>query len=192
MQVIDWRRFIKNGLPQKGKFSSMTVGVFDGVHLGHQALLKKVVGYNPDFIPVAVTFRRNHKTAENEQEKNIQSFQERLDIFEALKIQVTIVIDFSQSFRKMPGTDFLDILIKHGCVGFFAAGSKFRCGYKLDTSAEEIRSYFTFRGIPVEIVPETMEGSQPISSSRIRAAISSGDIELAQVMLGHSPFIKKK
>ena len=77
MQIIEWEQFLKNGLPLGQKLSSMTAGVFDGVHRGHQALIKRIVSYNstdnpagylpgymPGCLPVVVTFRENYKTEE--------------------------------------------------------------------------------------------------------------------------------
>jgi len=117
----------------------------------------------------------------------IFSFRQRLEIFEKLGIKIVIVIDFTDEFRRMPGIEFLEFLLKHGNIGFFAAGADFRCGYKLDTDAETIKNFFTSRGIPAEIVPQVMEDFAPISSSRIRKAIAAGDLPLAEKMLGAKP-----
>jgi len=160
----------------------MTVGIFDGVHIGHQALLKRIVSYNSGETPVVVTFRQNHKIESG----NILTFKQRLDIFENMGIQITIVIDFTEEFKKMPGIEFLKILLERGNLGFFAIGSGFRCGYQQDTDAEMIKEFFTSHNIPAEIMPKVMEGDLPVSSSRIRGAISAGDIELAQKMLGRT------
>ena len=73
MKIIEWEDFIKNGLPLDGKFTSMTVGIFDGVHRGHQALIQRIVSFNESYIPVVVTF----KTENSE----IQSFEKRLTAF---------------------------------------------------------------------------------------------------------------
>nr|AGS53012.1 riboflavin kinase / FMN adenylyltransferase [uncultured bacterium contig00031] len=215
MQIIDWSRFLKKGLLPENKqltgglptgsqlVSSMTVGVFDGVHRGHQALIRRVVSYNannmPDpgegcstentFVPVVVTFRENHKS--KRATDNILSFRQKIAMFENLGIKITIVIDFTETFRHMTGLEFLEKLYKHANIGFFAVGSRFRCGYQQDTGAQEIGDFFTSRNIPVEIIPEVMEGSLPISSSRIRRAITDRDFPLAETMLGyqltHSP-----
>jgi len=179
MQTIEWRQFLEKGLGSDGKLSSMTVGIFDGVHRGHQELLKRIVSL-ADKIPVVITFRDNHKIESG----HILNFKQKLDIFESLGIQITIVIDFTKEVKQMSGIEFLEILIKCGNVGFFAVGSDFRCGHKQDTDAEAIQKFFADHNIPAEIVPKFMEGSEPISSSRIRAAISAGDIDSAQKMLG--------
>jgi riboflavin kinase/FMN adenylyltransferase len=182
MQIIEWRQFLEESFPLSGKLSSMTVGIFDGVHRGHQALLKQIVTHDENKIPVVVTFRQNHKTEHD----NILTFSQRLEIFESFGIQVTVVIDFTEEFRQMPGIEFLKILLKHGNVGFFAVGNDFRCGYQQDTDAVMIQNFFTSHNIPAEIVPKVMEGSLPVSSSRIRSAINAGDVELAQKMLGRT------
>jgi len=197
MQVIEWAHFLKNVLPLSESRSSlkcsMTVGIFDGVHRGHQALIERIISHNAEFIPVVVTFRQNHKIENNKErienkEQNtasdIQTFQQRLDTFEKLGIQIVIVVDFTEDFKRMTGKEFFEILLKHSNLGFFAIGSDFRCGYKLDTDAPAIQKFFASRNIPVEIVPQVMEDSLPISSSRIRAAIADGKIPLAKAMLG--------
>jgi len=182
MQIIEWQRFLEDGFSHNGISSSMTVGIFDGVHLGHQALLKRIVSHNANKIPVVVTFKQNHKIESG----NILTFNQRLDIFESMGIQIMVVIDFTEEFKKMPGIEFLKILLERGNVGFFAIGSGFRCGHQQDTDAEMIQKFFTSHNIQVEIIPKVMEGSLPISSSRIRSAIGAGDIELAQKMLGRT------
>ncbi|MDR1838480.1 MAG: FAD synthetase family protein [Treponema sp.] len=199
MLTIEWPQFLENGLPLEHKQqSSMTVGIFDGVHRGHQALIKRIVSHNADCgdysdaccdapekkTPVVVTFRENHKTEEGT--GNIQSFGQRAAMLEKLGVEILLVIDFTESFRRMNGIEFLEILLLHGNIGFFAVGSEFRCGYQQDTNAQAIRDFFVSRNIQVEIVPEVMEGSLPISSSRIRSAIANGDISLAEKMLGCS------
>jgi riboflavin kinase/FMN adenylyltransferase len=182
MLVIDWLQFTQNGLPLEKKLSSVTVGVFDGVHRGHQALIERVVSHNADYIPVIFTFRENHKT--DDSSSDIQSFQQKLAVFERLGVKITVVIDFTESFRRIAGIEFLETIFKHGGIGFFAVGSGFRCGFQLDTNAKSIQKFFNSRSIPVEIVPEVTEGVLPISSSRIRTCINSGDIQLAESMLG--------
>jgi len=191
LKVMEWSRFLEKGLELKDNFTAMTVGVFDGVHLGHQALLKRVVSHNADFIPAVVTFRSDYKKNgfgignRGSEFKSIQSFQERLDMFKSMGIRIVIVVDFNDEFRHLRGIEFLELLSKHGSLGFFAVGSGFRCGYRLDTDAKAIRCFFTERGIPAEITEDVCHiDSLPISSSRIRAAIAAGDTELAQKMLG--------
>jgi len=186
MQVITWNKFLKNGLQLKNKKASFTVGVFDGVHLGHKALLERIVSHNAEYSPAVVTFKENHKIAGSREriESEIFSFEQRLAMFEKLGIETAIVIEFNEAFKHIPGIEFLKILLKHGNIGFFAAGEDFRCGYQLDTDAKAIQNFFSSHNIPAEIVPQVMEDSLPVSSSRIRKAIAAGDLQLAKKMLG--------
>ncbi|MDR2941120.1 MAG: FAD synthetase family protein [Treponema sp.] len=188
--LVEWSRFIKEGLPSGEKKASVTIGVFDGVHLGHTALIQRVVSHNTENVPVVITFRENHKTTGNEPQ-DIQTFEQRAKALKKLGIQIIIVVDFDEAFRQMPGIDFLNILLKYCNIGFFAVGSAFRCGYQLDTDSTAIQKFFSSHGIPVEIIPEITKDSLPISSSRIRAAIAEGDIRLASAMLGRDLDILK-
>jgi len=182
MLVIDWPHFLKDGLQQGEKLSSMTIGVFDGVHRGHQRLIERIVSHNTAYTPAVITFRQNHK--KNEKMPDIQTFPQKTEALERLGVKITVVIDFTEAFRRMAGIEFFEILHKRGNIGFFAVGSAFRCGHRLDTDAAAIKNFFISRSIPVEIIPEVLEGSLPISSSRIRSAIESGDLSLAEKMLG--------
>jgi riboflavin kinase/FMN adenylyltransferase len=196
--LIEWPQFSEKGLPIGEKKASVTIGVFDGVHRGHRALIERIVSHNTgsaqgnaqgiaqdsaqDSVPVVITFRENHKGGKSA--GNIQSFSQKAAMLESLGVQILLVIDFTESFKRIAGIEFLETLFKRCNIGFFAVGSAFRCGYRLDTDAAAIQKFFAARGIPVEIVPEVMEDSIPISSSRIRAAIASGNIQLAEAMLG--------
>jgi riboflavin kinase/FMN adenylyltransferase len=176
MQLMEWSEFLDNGLDFK---TSMTVGIFDGVHRGHQALIERVVSHNADYVPVVVTFRENHKT-----ETDIITFEEKTKLLEKLGVEILIVIDFTEPFKRIGGLEFLEILWDCAEIGFFAVGGNFRCGYKLDTGSKEINDFFVSHDTPVEIIPEVMEGGLPVSSSRIRSCLASGDTELARKMLG--------
>jgi riboflavin kinase/FMN adenylyltransferase len=175
--------------------SSITVGVFDGVHRGHKALIERVVSYNRDYAPVIITFLENHKKSSiRGTEKtgavfpgSIQTFRQRVAALEELGVKIAIAVEFMAAFRRMSGNEFLRILLERANVGFLAVGHNFRCGYKLDTDVDKIKLFFEPYNIPVEIIKDAAEDSQTISSSRIRALISRGDLEKAVQLLGR-PF----
>ena len=179
MRIIEWQEFLKSSLPHDKV--SMTVGVFDGVHKGHQALIKRIVSQN--ITPVVVTFREPVHKSENIP-FIIQSFDEKTAALEALGVEIIIVIDFTEEFSRMTGLEFLKTLSAHADVGFFAVGANFHCGHRLDTNAAAIKNFFTNKGISVEIVPEVLHDNSPISSSRIRTALAEGDIDLAEALMG--------
>jgi len=198
MQLIEWPQFFEKTLsPQcdsfaeifpAGNSSAVTVGIFDGVHLGHKALIEQVVSHNGT-VPVVVTFRQSHhkKARGREHSGDILSFFQKMFVFENLGVSITIVIDFSDSFRHMSGAEFLRILSEHCGMSFMAVGSNFRCGYRLDTDAQAILEFNDKLGIKTSIVQPLTEAGVPVSSSRIRAAIAGGRLRDAEVMLGR-PF----
>jgi riboflavin kinase/FMN adenylyltransferase len=165
----------------------MTVGVFDGVHRGHQALIERVVRHDGRFVPVIVTFRQNHKKAgAGGYAGDILSFRQKTALLESLGAALILIIDFSESFRHLPGLEFIRLLEEHGNMGFLAVGSNFRCGYRLDADAPAIRRTNALRGIPTDIVESLTEGAHPISSSRVRASIAGGGLRKAAAMLGRN------
>jgi riboflavin kinase/FMN adenylyltransferase len=186
MRIIEWPRFLEESRPFGEKRSSVTVGIFDGVHRGHQSLIGRVVSQkdSSQTLPVVITFKQGrHKKAQGD----ILSFRQKTAIFESLGVAVTIVIEFSESFRRMRGADFLQILHEHGNMGFMAAGGNFRCGYQLDTDAAAIRDFNSRRSVPTDIIQPLTEGQQPISSALIRTAVTRGELRAAAAMLGR-PF----
>jgi riboflavin kinase/FMN adenylyltransferase len=160
----------------------MTIGVFDGVHRGHQALIEKVVGRAPQAVPTVVTFRQYPKQVlrPGEYQGDIVTLDRKMIIFESLGVELVILIDFSREFSKLDGRDFIGRLKSRGGMRFLVVGGNFRCGCGLDTGAAEIKALFP----PAEVIPPIMEGGLPVSSSRIRGAVSGGGLETAALLLG--------
>jgi len=191
MQIIEWPQFLEDTSPLKGKPFAVTVGIFDGVHRGHKALIEAVVSQKERAVPVVITFKQGrYKKAvgvEKHYPGDILSFRQKMAIFESLGVALTIVVEFSESFRKMSGKEFLRILGEHGNMVFMAVGSNFRCGYRLDTDALAIQEFNGQQDIQTLIVQPLTEDDKPISSSQIRSAITQGKLREAAAMLGR-PF----
>jgi riboflavin kinase/FMN adenylyltransferase len=191
MLVIEWPQFLEETLPPEGRPSAITVGVFDGVHRGHKALIERVVSQKEHAVPVVVSFRQSYnkkKTGDGwEYPGDILTTRQKMAVFENLGVYITIIIEFSESFRRTSGADFLRILQEHGKMNFMAVGSNFRCGYQLDTGAAVIQKLNAALDIQTCVLQPLMEGSRPISSSHIRSAIAGGRLKEANVMLGR-PF----
>jgi riboflavin kinase/FMN adenylyltransferase len=178
MRIIEWPQFLKNGLDTEKKLSSVTIGIFDGVHLGHRALIDRIVSHDANYIPVVITFRGGIQNP-------IQTFDQKIEMLDKLGVQIALVIDFTDKFKRIKGPEFLQILLERASLGFLAVGSNFHCGYQKDTDAKAIQSFFAAHAVPVEIVPNFLYRSQPVSSSRIRTALADGNVSEAQAMLGY-------
>ena len=194
LRIIEWPDFLKSCAAPVGCAApagcAMTIGVFDGVHLGHQALIKKITERGPN--PTVVTFRENPKKVISPQKYkgDIFSLRQKLDVFEQMGISRLILIDFSEEFSKLKGWEFLNLLEERGKMSFLAIGSNFRCGYRQDTDAEYIEAMNRKNGIPTEVIPPVAipleSGIEPVNSSRIRSAIISGDIRTAAALMGRN------
>jgi riboflavin kinase/FMN adenylyltransferase len=96
-----------------------------------------------------------------------------------------VLIDFSGDFSRLKGREFLDLLGKGGMT-FLAIGINFRCGYQQEADANLIREINQEKGIPTELVTPVIAGTEQVSSSRIRPAISGGDLSLAAALMGRN------
>jgi riboflavin kinase/FMN adenylyltransferase len=196
MLVTDWDRFIDPTtaiLEAPGAFLGglcASIGVFDGVHRGHQELIGKILHQASERNGIAgvITFRQNPRSVLHPQHflGNIYSLSQKLAALEALGVGLVVLIDFSGNFSKLSGKEFVRLMGRRR-VDYLAVGANFRCGHKLDTDAQAIREMTMGNGTLTELVAPVREGGDPVSSSRIRQAILAGDINGASGLLGR-PF----
>ncbi|MDR0450826.1 MAG: FAD synthetase family protein [Treponema sp.] len=193
MRVINWEDFSSSGGPEEpgeDKPRALSIGVFDGVHRGHQKLIEKIVlqGRKNGLIPTVVTFRQNPRgvLAPASWHGDIYSLRQKLAVLESLGVEEAVLIDFSGNFSKMSGKEFADLLQKRRKIGYLAVGANFRCGYRQDTGAERLGELFS-PATKFEARPPLAAGGPPVSSSRVRRAISEGNMGLAAELLGR-PF----
>ena len=187
LRILDWDGDFSDS--RLGE-AAVTIGVFDGVHLGHQELIGRIVRKGPN--PTVVTFYENPKKMLGPQlfEGDIYSLRQKLAIFEGLGVSQVILIDFSANFSKLSGREFLKRLEDRVKIIFLAVGSNFRCGYRQDTGANRIKEENERRGIPTEVLDpveiSVLPGAGPVNSSRIRASILSGDVGQAAILMGRN------
>jgi riboflavin kinase/FMN adenylyltransferase len=198
MQFVTWddvaktggfkyrKRFLKDQALDDSPQTALTIGVFDGIHRGHRALIDKIVNKAPLLVPAVLTFRDNPKKSVCPEafEGDILEYGEKLRLFEALGIALCVVIDFSVDFCKLSGREFFGMVYRFLRPAYAVIGSNFRCGFGRDTGAEAFRLLGQERGIEVEVVPPVLEKGLPVSSSRIRSALRAGNLEEAALLLG--------
>jgi riboflavin kinase/FMN adenylyltransferase len=158
----------------------VAIGTFDGVHLGHQAVIDDadtVLTFDPH--PMSVI----HAEAAP---KLIMPFEVKRDVIDGLGVDELVVIPFDRDFSKLTAEQFIDeILVGKLGATTVSVGENFRFGAKAKGDPEmlEARDEFETRVVPlVEVDGET------VSSTRIRALILAGDVEQAMHALG-APFM---
>jgi riboflavin kinase/FMN adenylyltransferase len=194
MRVLEWEDFAgpgKPGEPKADRSLALSIGVFDGIHQGHRRLIERIVlqGRENNRIPAVITFRQNPRQvlAPASWHGDIYSLRQKLAILECLGVEEVVLIDFSKNFSRISGKEFVDLLKKRHKIGYLAVGANFCCGYRQDTGADRLGELVS-PDVKFEPVPQVMLGEYPVSSSRVRRAISEGNMDLASELLGR-PFV---
>ena len=172
--------------------SGISIGSFDGLHLGHRKILSALVDMcrEENVIPGVVTFKRPLPLYKHSEEYpgDISTLEQRLALFEELGIKFAIVLDFTDEVSKISGHDFLTIL-KNVCnLRILCEGEDFRCGYKGATDMTAIKYWAEQNGVRTFFVPQVLYKSvadeqERISSSYIRSMIQKGFFSTAENLL---------
>ncbi len=159
---------------------ALTIGFFDGVHLGHQALLRRLSEYPHSTV---LTFSNHPRQIICPPAPLlILSLQEKIKLLESF-IDEVIVLPFTQELSETPFDQLLDQFeLSHLILG---AGSVF--GKDRQGNEENVRKYAEKRKIIVEYFPKILFEDEPISSSRVRKALEEENIHLATQLLGRTP-----
>lgn len=163
------------------------LGFFDGVHLGHQALLAECcrMAAELDAIPSALTFDRHPKSLIQDPPPILLSTEEdRKLLLQHYGIREIFTLEVKPENMGMPWQVFMDRLMEQNAVGF-VCGDDFRCGFKGLGNAESILGYCRERNLPCTVIPEQSLDGKRISSTLIRRCMESGDLSAANAYLGH-------
>jgi riboflavin kinase/FMN adenylyltransferase len=187
IKIESWEQCLKREYAEAERFSC-AIGAFDGIHLGHRALIRKICA-DRQTIPSVLTFVNNPKSTTKPESflGELYSLKQRLSAFERFGVRRCVLIDFSPEFRALSGAEFLTVLLDTGSVRKLVIGHDFRCGRHLSTDAAQIASFTEAYGVKTEIIEPLRFDGDIVSSSKIRAYVRSGDLDRASALLG-SPF----
>lgn len=163
------------------------LGFFDGVHLGHQALLKACceLAKQHDCSTAAITFDSHPKALFSENLPGlISTIRDRQLLLHSYGIEHIHTFPVSEEVMSTPWDQFLEQLLAQGAAGF-VCGDDFHFGRRGAGNAEKLRTFCALRNLPCVIIPEQMLDGNRISSSLIRTLIESGEMERATRFLGH-------
>jgi riboflavin kinase/FMN adenylyltransferase len=181
-----------NNLPKDRQWV-ISLGVFDGVHLGHQAIFKKLatVAKRFDAQSAALFFTPNPKLVFHPQSgpMAICAPQQNIDLIHKEGIDTFIQFPFTKELSALSPMQFLDkyFFAPQVPVKAFCVGENWRFGCNNTGDGHTLRECCAPHGIEVHIVPSVILDGEPVSSTRIRKAILDGKLELAHRLLGR-PF----
>ena len=166
----------------------MALGFFDGIHIGHAALMNMIIkrAREYDAEPAVLTFDVHPDSLvfkKNVPLINSADDRERI-LSRCFGIDDVVVVHFSQSVMHMDWKVFIDELIDDMELCHIVVGHDFKFGYKGLGTAEKLKEYCAQRGVGCDIIPPVCKDGVIVSSTLIRGLIESGEIEKANEYLG--------
>jgi len=162
--------------------------VFDGVHLGHQALIRGLVGgaQAAGATPVAATFDPlpAQVLAQDPPQSTLADAPERAALLEHAGARAVIVFTFDKAFSQQSAEAFIERVTSAGDVQRIVVGPDFQFGHGREGAVPALRTLGERYGFAVTVVEPIALGGAVVSSTRIRQALREGDLDTAQALLG--------
>lgn len=183
MKIIDLQTGKEYTLRPEDRISA-AIGNFDGVHIGHRALLA-LAAEKRNGITKSAVFTFSEPTSRKLGGVSLLTApEERYDYFRALGIDLLLLADFD-AIRSLDADRFAKEILYDLCrVRHAVCGFNFRYGKKAAGNAETLKDSFSALGCAVTVLPPYQLQEMTVSSSAIREALAKGDIPLANAMLG--------
>ncbi len=166
------------------KETALTIGKFDGIHLGHRELILRTVktARERGLVPAALVINMSPVT--------LLSKREREEMLGELGIELLIEVPLSSAFIRTSAEEFLSGTLHRALrCRALVVGADFRFGYQRQGSLELLQREGVSFGMETIVVPHILDASRRISSSRIREDLASGRIEEANRQLGYNFFV---
>ncbi len=164
------------------------LGFFDGVHVGHGALLAECrrMADNLGCRAAAVTFSSHPDTLVLGKTPGlINTIEDRVHLLKGSGMDDVVVLPFDKKMQTMPWQDFLAVLQEHYDAAGLVCGHDFRFGNKGAGNAQLLAAYCDAQHMAWAIVPEQKLGAVTVSSTHIRSLLEKGELEEANRFLGH-------
>lgn len=185
MKVIYGLEELPHGFPRP----VATIGNFDGVHLGHQLLMRELVARAAQVggTPTVVTFHPHplQVLAPGNAPRMLQTLRQRLGTIEALGIRLAIVLPFDQKLARISARDFAaNILWERLQLHEIHVGPSFAFGHRREGSFNLLREVGTELGFAVNKIAQVQFRGSRVSSTAVRQALMTGQAALARRLLG--------
>ncbi|HEV8186284.1 MAG TPA: bifunctional riboflavin kinase/FAD synthetase [Pyrinomonadaceae bacterium] len=167
----------------------LTLGVFDGLHLGHQLIMQTVVerARATGSVPTVITFDPHPRAVLHPESAPplLQTFDQKIEAFGVLGIEQTIVVRFTKEFSSIRAADFLsDVIVDRLHAKEVYLGKGFAFGHEREGNIDLLKSVGAELGFIAGEVPEVRLRGARVSSSKIRGLLAAGQVNLARRMLG--------
>lgn len=170
----------------------VTTGTFDGVHLGHQKIISRLkdVAQKHEGETVLLTFYPHPRMVlfpEDNDLKLLNTQQEKIQLLEKYGVDHLIIYPFTKEFSRLTSVEFVrNILVNSIHTKKLIIGYNHHFGRNREGSFEHLKEFGPIYGFDVEEIPAKDIDSIEVSSTKIRKALLSGDVETANSYLGHA------
>lgn len=163
------------------------LGFFDGVHLGHQALLDacRSLAFQEAAIPGVLTFEGSPQSLMKEGLGLITTLEEREWLFRQMGMEQVLILPFDEKLKSMPWQAFYRLLVEKYCAAGFVCGEDFRFGRGGEGTAAALQELCQKEGLPCRVVEKVKVEAAVVSSREIRRVLEEGQVEKANILLGH-------
>lgn len=178
-------------IPKEARGGVVTIGNFDGVHRGHQALIARMLKKANALVApsTVITFEPHPQEFFNQANvtvPRITRLREKLTALSQCGVDNLLIIPFNQLVVSMPAADFVEQILVQGLgVKHIVIGDDFRFGYQRQGDFALLTALGRQYGFTVEAMPTLLIDDERVSSTRVRAALTSGRLDLAEALLGH-------
>ena len=186
------------GEAQLEKESVVTIGVFDGVHIGHRTMIRRLVeeARASNRLAVVLTFHPHPDTVLQDVEPRyyLTTPEQRAQLLSSLGVDVVITHPFDDDIRHIRAGQFVEQLIKHLHLKELWVGSDFALGYEREGTVEFLRDLGSHHGFGVTAIELIMSeaGGESIHSSQVRDLVRQGEMRQAKSMLGRAYSVEGK
>jgi len=183
MQLIRGRRHLHESL----RGCVVTIGGYDGIHLGHQALLERLREHGrrlsrPTMMLTFEPLPREHFLP-TDPPPRLTTLRERWRLICGMGLDAMCLLRFC-TIRNTPGEQFVQMLVSEFGVPAIVVGHDFRFGRRGDYSVSELQAAGERLGFTVDVVPPVLVDGERVSSTAIRTALDAGDLKRAERWLG--------
>lgn len=173
----------------KATASAVTIGNFDGVHCGHQAMFARLkeVAAGCALVPTVMTFEPHPREVFTPEQApaRLTSLREKLELLKAAGIQRVALVHFSQRFARLTADEFIDrLLLQELRARWILVGDDFRFGANRAGDFNALRAAGVAKGFEVESLPSVLIDGERASSTAVRTALAKGDLSRAARILG--------
>lgn len=166
---------------------AIALGNFDGIHIGHQKLIKKNIklAHQLNLVPSVLLFKENSKKTLTDEKDYLTSLDDKIEILAQMGMDTFCILEFSEEFRSLSPKNFVaKILYKKLNTKYIVVGEDYRFGKNAEGDVEKLKALQDEFAYQTKVIDFELDNGEKISSGTIKNLIKNGQINKANKYLG--------